>query len=140
MAIWGGGGRVLISCIAVVLIPLTLASLQCQDGARRVLTDQADIACTKREGGGGEETAGACVGVGGGRHMKEQQWGCVHVAEEMLLLVLTLTRGIKSVVIGQAPVALTWKITPGKTQGKPKVVHACIIAEAIHASAKIQTK
>ena len=27
----------------------TLASLQCRDGARRVFTDQADNACTKRE-------------------------------------------------------------------------------------------
>ena len=29
--------------------PLTLASMQCRDGARRVFTDQAGIACTKRE-------------------------------------------------------------------------------------------
>ena len=28
---------------------VTLASLQCRDRARGVLTDQADIACTKRE-------------------------------------------------------------------------------------------
>ena len=27
----------------------TVASLPCRDGARRVFTDQADIACTKRE-------------------------------------------------------------------------------------------
>ena len=45
----GTGVGVLISCIAVVLRPLTLASLHCQDGERRVFTDQADIACTKRE-------------------------------------------------------------------------------------------
>ena len=44
-------GGVLISCIAVVLRPWTLASLQCQYGARRVLTDQAEIARTKRWGG-----------------------------------------------------------------------------------------
>ena len=29
---------------------MTLASLLCRDGARRVFTNQADIACTKREG------------------------------------------------------------------------------------------
>ena len=28
---------------------MTLASRRCRDGARRVFTDQADIACTKRE-------------------------------------------------------------------------------------------
>ena len=35
--------------MAVVVSPYTLASLQCRDGARRVFTGQADIACTKRE-------------------------------------------------------------------------------------------
>ena len=33
-------------------------------------------------------------------------------------VVLTLTRTTKSVVIGQAPVTLEWKNTPGKTQTK----------------------
>ena len=57
---WGGeggeGGGVYsieemypISCMAVVVWPQTLASLQCRDGACRVFADQADIACTKRE-------------------------------------------------------------------------------------------
>ena len=52
--------------------------------------------------------------------------------------VLTLTRIIKSVVTGQAPVTLEWKDTPGKKhkQNKKKVVHAYIIADAIHASAR----
>ena len=45
----GGGGGVLISCMAVVLRWLTLVSLQCRDGACRASIDQADIACTKRE-------------------------------------------------------------------------------------------
>ena len=35
--------------MSVVSRPLTLASLQCPDGARRVFTYQADVACTKRE-------------------------------------------------------------------------------------------
>ena len=38
-----------ISCMAVVVWPLTLAPLQSRDGACRVFTDQANIACTKRE-------------------------------------------------------------------------------------------
>lgn len=43
-------GGILISCIALVLKSLTLASTQCWDGTRRVFTDQADIAsCTKLE-------------------------------------------------------------------------------------------
>ena len=41
------GGVVPIYCIAVVITPSTLASLQCRDGARPVFTEQADIACTK---------------------------------------------------------------------------------------------
>ena len=39
---------VLISCVAVVLRPWTLVSLQCRDGAREVFTDQVDIACFAR--------------------------------------------------------------------------------------------
>ena len=42
---WGG---VLISRIAAVLRPLTLTSLQCREGACRVLTDQADIVRNER--------------------------------------------------------------------------------------------
>ena len=54
-----------------------------------------------------------------------------------VVVVFTLTRIIKSVVTGQAPVTLEWRNTPGKkTQSKPKVVHAYIIADAIHASAR----
>ena len=46
----GGEGGVLMSCmVAVVVPPLTLASLQCRDGARQLFIDQAGIACTKRE-------------------------------------------------------------------------------------------
>ena len=45
----GGGGGVLISCIAIAItIKPSLASPQCRDGARRVFTDTADIACIKR--------------------------------------------------------------------------------------------
>ena len=51
-------------------------------------------------------------------------------------VVLTFTRIIKSGVTGQAPVTLKWKNTPGKDTSNPKVVHAYIIAEAIHESAK----
>ena len=49
---YGGGGRggVLISCIDVVLRPLTLVSLQSRDKACRLVTNQADIACTKHDG------------------------------------------------------------------------------------------
>ena len=42
----GGGGGVLSLCMAVVVIPQTLAFLLCRDGARRVFTNQT-------EGGGG---------------------------------------------------------------------------------------
>ena len=54
VGIWRGGGsrdlgKVLISCVAVISRPLTLALLQCRNGARPVVTDQADIASTKRE-------------------------------------------------------------------------------------------
>ena len=38
-----------LSSMAVVVRPYTLAPLQCRDGARRVVADQADIASTKRE-------------------------------------------------------------------------------------------
>ena len=41
-----GRGGVLISCMAVIIGALTLASLPCRDGARRVFADKADIACT----------------------------------------------------------------------------------------------
>ena len=51
----------------------------------------------------------------------------------VVVLVLILTRIIKSVITrqtGQAPVILEWMNTSGKKQKQPKVVHACIIAEA----------
>ena len=41
-----------------------------------------------------------------------------------VVVVLTLTRIIKSVVTGQAPVTLELRNTPGKTHTQPKVVHA----------------
>ena len=44
-----GDGGVLISCMAVFLRPLTFTSPRCRDGARCVFTNQAGIACTKRE-------------------------------------------------------------------------------------------
>ena len=52
------------------------------------------------------------------------------------VVVLTLTRITKSVVTGQAPVTLELRNTPGKNTNKPKVVHAYITADAIHASTK----
>ena len=42
----------------------------------------------------------------------------------VVVVVLTLTRIIKSVVTEQAPATLGSKITPGKTQSKPKASHA----------------
>ena len=48
--------------------------------------------------------------------------------------VLTLSRIIRSVVTGQAPVTLELKNTPGKKHKKTKAVHAYITADAIHAS------
>ena len=52
------------------------------------------------------------------------------------LVVLTLTRIIKSVVTGQAPFTLELRNTPGKTHTQPKVVHAFITPDAIHASTR----
>ena len=43
------GRDVLIVMHGVLAWPYTLVSLQCRAGALRVFTDQADIACTKRE-------------------------------------------------------------------------------------------
>ena len=37
-------------CMAVIVRSWTLASLKCRDGARRVVTDQADVACTMGDG------------------------------------------------------------------------------------------
>ena len=54
----------------------------------------------------------------------------------VVVVVLTLTRIFKSVVTGQAPVTLELRNTPGKTHTQPKVVHACITADAIHASTR----
>ena len=47
-AVSEGRGVYSLSFMAVVVCPQTLASLQCRDGACRVLADQADIASTKR--------------------------------------------------------------------------------------------
>ena len=38
-----GGGGLLMSCMATVVSPSTLASLQCRDGARRVFTGQGGV-------------------------------------------------------------------------------------------------
>ena len=54
----------------------------------------------------------------------------------VVVVVLTLTRIIKSVVTGQAPVTLELRNTPGKEHKQPKVVHAYITADAIHASTR----
>ena len=60
----------------------------------------------------------------------------LHIHISTFVVVLTLTRIIKSVVTGQAAVTLELRNTPGKNTNKPKVVHAYIIADAIHASAR----
>ena len=56
----------------------------------------------------------------------------------VVVVVLTLTRIIKPVVTGQAPVTLELRNTPEKKKNanKPKVVHAYVTADAIHASAR----
>ena len=59
----------------------------------------------------------------------------VFAAVVVIVFVLTFTRTIKSVVTGQAPATLELRNTPGRKH-KPKVVHAYITAEAIHASAR----
>ena len=42
-----GGGVYSLSCLAAVVWPLTLAALQCRDGARRVFTEKAYIDCLR---------------------------------------------------------------------------------------------
>ena len=54
-----------------------------------------------------------------------------------VVVVLTLTRTIKSVVTGQAPAAVEMRNTPGKNTNKPKVVHAYF--RAVQAAAAIPT-
>ena len=54
----------------------------------------------------------------------------------VVVVVLTITHIIKSVVPGQAPVTLELRNTPGKKHTQPKVVHAYITADAIHASTR----
>ena len=52
-----------------------------------------------------------------------------------VVVALTLTRIIKSVVTGQAPITLKLRNTQGKKH-KPIVVYAYITDDAIHASAR----
>ena len=59
----------------------------------------------------------------------------LHSTNIVAVVVLTLSRIIKSVVTGQAPVTLELGNTPGKKH-KPKVIHAYITADAIHASTR----
>ena len=58
----------------------------------------------------------------------------------VVVVVVTITRIMKSVVIGQAPVTLEWRNTPGEKKHKQNqkwYTHTwCIIADAIHASAR----
>ena len=57
----------------------------------------------------------------------------------VVVVVLTLTRIIKSVVTGQAPVTLELSGAeeyPREKHTQPKVVHAYITADAIHASTR----
>ena len=58
-----------------------------------------------------------------------------HRVVVVVVVVLTLTRIIKSVVIGQAPVTLEMRNTPGKNTHN-QVVHAYITDDAIHASTR----
>ena len=58
------------------------------------------------------------------------------VVVAVVVVVLTLTRIIRSVVTRHAPVTLELRNTPGKNTNKPKVVHAYITAEAVHASTR----
>ena len=64
---WEGGkegrGGVFASCMVVVEWPKTLASLQCRDNAGRVFTDQADIACNKREAPGRGVVLMSCMAL-----------------------------------------------------------------------------
>ena len=53
-----------------------------------------------------------------------------------VVVVPTLTRIIKSVITGQAPVTMPLRNTPGKTTNKPIVVHAYVTADAINAFAR----
>ena len=58
-----------------------------------------------------------------------------HPIYSLFVVVLTLTRIIKSVVTGHVPVTLELRNTPGK-HTQPKVVHAYITADAVHASTR----
>ena len=70
----------------------------------------------------------------GSRYSSHADVGAV-VVVVVVVVVLTLTRIIKCVVAGQAPVTLELRNTPGKNK-QPKVVHAYITADAIHASTR----
>ena len=63
-------------------------------------------------------------------------YAVVVVVVIVVVVVLTLTRIIRSVVIGQAPVTLELRNTPGKNTNKSKVVHAYITADAMDASTR----
>ena len=61
--------------------------------------------------------------------------GCPLKRSELVVVISrTLTRILKSVVTGQTPVTEELGNTPGKNTNKPKVVHTCIAADAIHPS------
>ena len=65
--------------------------------------------------------------------LKGRETGSISVV--VVVVVLTLTRIIKSVVTGQAPVTLELRNTLGEKH-KLEVVHALITADAIHASTR----
>ena len=54
------GGVVLMSSVAVVLRPYTLAPLRCRDGARRVFTHWG-VFCVRGRGGGVKKMSHAMV-------------------------------------------------------------------------------
>ena len=55
---------------------------------------------------------------------------------DVVVVILTITRIIKCVVTGQAPVTMELRNTPMKQNTQPKVVHAYIKSDAIHASTR----
>ena len=61
---------------------------------------------------------------------------CIGVSVLLFVVVLPLPRIIKSVVTGEAPVTLELRNTLGKKHKQPKVVHAYITSDAIHASTR----
>lgn len=68
-----GEGKVLMSCLAVVVGTIEPRSLQCQYGARQVRICQTGVGWRRGEGGGGRGAGPE----GGGEGTEEwQEWAC----------------------------------------------------------------